>query len=146
MDTTEAQRIVSDATKARGYWDGLAPEQIAARQVAKLAEELDEYSQYIAMPWEFESRLISLGGEARRIFDDPKRWYDCEFADEYYFPAGTTAAELAMRRRAELADLMVVLLNMAQAEQEATGVPFDIIQAACEKATADIERGVRSGS
>lgn len=135
MDTAEAQRIVSDAVKARGYWDGLTPGEIAARQTAKLVEELDEYTAYLDMPYTFDNYIMAAGDEARRTFDDVERWVDCGPA----LPRATAPA-----RRKELADMMVVLLNLAQAEAEVTGEPFDVIEAAVGKAQADISRGVRN--
>lgn len=123
------QQQVYQAVKARGYVDGWTPEQFAARQVPKLAEELAELSETVqrAYSLDFILRLRLLGEDARTNFDHVRGWHSL-----------TPVIDRA-RACAELADIVVVALCMA----EALGV--DVLSAALDKARADVGRGKRNG-
>jgi NTP pyrophosphatase (non-canonical NTP hydrolase) len=121
----------------RGYYeksngDPWTKEQLAARQVAKLTEELAELTEAIwaigqrngPAPWE-ESLWIA-GKEARMAFDGDS-WENAEVTD----------AELAA---GELADIQVVVFTLADALGE------DVLELAREKALSDVERGVREAN
>ena len=124
--------------KARGYKckpDGSAwsSEQFAARQVAKLCEELGELRRYTRQlglhdtGWPQYSKWERLLGQAaqvaRQAFDEGD-WEDA------WVVSSKKAAQ-------ELADMQVVLFCLA----DALGV--DVVELAREKAAADVERGVR---
>jgi len=116
MKTYEAQELVYRAVKMRGYVDGWQPEQFAARQVAKAAEELGEAAYAVKRigedreytKWKVAQRLA--GMVARQAFDNGPIWDDV---------------------------VMVVLLCAGEA------LEIDLIAAAAQKAEADIARGVR---
>ena len=134
------QQKVAEATARRGYLDGWSDVQLLARQCAKLQEELAELADSIDLSGNYRDRylqnLIRDAGSAARVqFDAPRdRW-------------GSSIPPLRMDRiRQELADCQVVLFNAAYALERLTGQPFDIVEAAVEKATADIERGIRNGA
>ena len=129
------QQQVAENTAARGYRDGWTAEQFAARQVCKLVEELAELSTNI---WTgsnlevisyWEQLICTAGEDARRHFDNVSRW-----------DVSSVTAETA---KSELADIQVVVFNLAAALAEITGEPFDVVQAAVDKSAADIERGKR---
>ena len=129
MKTHEAQEIICRAVRRRGYVDGWTPEQFAARQIAKAAEELAAADATMGIRDAFDinhdwRRLLLLAGStARDAFDDMDAWNDV------WLDTKTLTDELA--------DVVVVLLCAG----EALGV--DLIAAAVAKAEADIERGVR---
>lgn len=135
-----AQEQVAKNTADRGYRDGWTAEQFAARQVAKLTEELGELARYIAFGglgshslaqrMTLHVDIIGTGDQARWNFDDQDGWSICELGD----------MNIA---KSELADIQVVVFNLAHALAEITGEPFDVVQAAVEKSAADVERGVR---
>lgn len=132
MQTYDAQNLVAQAVEARGYRDGWTPEQFAARQVAKLVEETAELSQAFGhltrnqewMP--YSPALIKLGETMRAAFDCKDVW-------------DRTTLLRPENARKELADVVVVCLTLADA------LGFDVVEAAYEKATKDISRGVRNG-
>ena len=127
----KAQDRVARAVEARGYRDGWSDEQYAARQVAKLAEELGELVYFICQRWgqaqegPWEAHCVLAGQRARQEFDDPDAWNGAAIVD--YDAAAT-----------ELADIVVVAFTLA----DALGV--DVVQAAITKAERDVNRGVRS--
>jgi NTP pyrophosphatase (non-canonical NTP hydrolase) len=127
---TDYQHEIVSAVYRRGYRvrpDGTlwTDDQYAARQVAKLVEELGELVVHAgpALLQRWEHMLMSASANARRHFDDMDGWESVAVGRE-------AAAE-------ELADLQVVIFNMA----DALGV--DVLELALEKARGDIERGVR---
>jgi len=144
MDDLESiQRRIYDAVVRRGYRDGWTAEQFAARQVAKVAEELGELARHVhidhgdggsdhsTLAW---SLTIS-AREGRRIFDDTDcnghRWARTSVID-------------ARSALAELADIMVVACCMAEALGElCPDMDTDLMRAALQKADADVTRGVR---
>jgi hypothetical protein len=133
------QDQVEAAVKARGYHEGYNEKQLLARNVAKLLEETMEFTVGLYLDFdEFKRRhehaidkqITDLGSKARKKFDDPTAWENVRLKSD---PA-------AMRK--EAADLQVVLFQIASRLEQIDGEPFDIIQAAVEKATADVSRGI----
>lgn len=123
----DPQTAVAQAVAARGYRDGWTPEQFLARQFPKLIEELGEASE--CLTWdELHNVFQEIGEVCRLMFDDRESWEPMQ-------PTITDKAALGD----ELADVLVVLFCMA----DIAGV--DVIQAAVNKATSDIKRGVRNG-
>jgi NTP pyrophosphatase (non-canonical NTP hydrolase) len=125
-----AQEIVAANVAARGYRDGWTAEQFVARQLAKLTEEIGEAVEQVH-PGEAPSALyrwFDHAGDAykaaRRVFDTPDLWRKTYIID----PNAV---------RSELADMLVVLFAAAQA------LDFDAVQAAIDKSSADVARGVR---
>ena len=125
------QAEVARYVKERGYWDGLEPDALVCRHVAKLVEELAEVSEElyhtiiaedIKGNWWFTAYLA--GRQARLEFDNLDAWPRYKILSKE-------------RMAAELADLQVVLFSMS----EVLGI--DVIEMAREKARADVERGVR---
>jgi NTP pyrophosphatase (non-canonical NTP hydrolase) len=134
------QDDVAAAVCDRGYYekpngDPWTKEQLAARQVAKLTEELGELSYYIprcVMGWarrssDWEMGLRLAARRAREDFDNPKAWGEAEVLHS------DAAAE-------ELADIQVVVFTLADA------LDVDVLELAREKALSDVERGVREAS
>lgn len=76
----------------------------------------------------------------RRSLDEAG--YDAKWAFDNYEWTNTTIADLDQAKK-ELADIQVVVFCLAEALAEMTGRPFDVTRAAFDKATQDIERGVR---
>lgn len=134
----DAQRQVAESVAKRGYRDGWTAEQFLARQVCKLVEELAELTLTIAkvwpggrLYWPWQQIIDKAGLAARLSFDDPAEWHDVAVMD---------LAAL----KSEAADMQVVLFNIAAAIGELEGgQPFDVVQAAVDKATRDEARGVR---
>jgi NTP pyrophosphatase (non-canonical NTP hydrolase) len=137
QNIVNAQARVAEATRRRGYREGWTAEQFLARQVAKLQEELAE----MAMGVHFDAGTSSTGAEAdvmiagrscRELFDRGN-WSRAKLSPAFSLDY----------LRGEIADLQVVLYNLADALGEIAGEPFDVAAAAVEKATADERRGVR---
>ena len=124
------QQIVAANVAARGYRDGWTQEQFVARQLAKLQEEVSEAAISICTinspkklrRWIMES--VRAGIRARYAFDTPELWRNTSVVDPDAL-------------RSELADMQVVILAAAQA------LDFDVVQAAIDKSSADVARGVR---
>jgi len=138
-----AQQAVAAAVAIRGYREGYTAHQFAARQVAKLAEELLEVAEHMAWPAYPETNTNSnikamlgdidtAGTMAKRVFNNPDSWAD-----------QPDSAVDPLPMIAELADLQVAIFCLAGALAEITGQPVDIVALARDKATADIDRGVR---
>ena len=133
------------ATEKRGYKSGWSPVQFLARQVCKLQEELGELADlfenmpvadvpiFSTVNLNLDYIITQTGKKARKAFDRTAAWERVSSIDY----------EDVEQTKKELADLQVVLFNAAGAIEDITGQPFDIIQAAVEKAEADIKRGVR---
>lgn len=126
IDTEVLQSIVFGSVKARGYVDGYPPHVFAARQAAKLQEEVSEYADFCKLPTRLQTDITVAGAQARTSFDMTKVWRDTGCFDR-------DAACL------ELADIVVVALCAAEA------LGFDVLEGALRKAGADITRGVRNG-
>ena len=129
----QPQEKIYNAVVARGYHEGLSEQEFAAKQVAKMQEELGELAQFVTVnladeePW-WVIEISDIANKCRKIFDCCS-WRDVSFSAQH--------AEL------ELADVAVVVLLLAGTISRITGQPFDVVQAAVEKAEADVERGVR---
>lgn len=126
-----AQQMIAANVAARGYVNGWTQEQLIARQLAKLAEELGEASYsidfgvlYLKHGWLMD--LLWTAEGAKQAFDDPQRWHDITIVD-------------LDNVRSELADMLVVLMTAAEA------LEFDILQAAIDKSATDVTRGIRNG-
>lgn len=124
------QYDVFAAVRQRGYLNNWTPEQLAARQIAKLAEELAELADAVGglnhMDGDWLTALRTAGALARRAFDDHERWQTV-ICDPLVVDA-------------ELPDVMVPALVLAQI------VGLDLMNAARAKAIADRARGVRNGA
>ena len=124
------QQDVAQYVKDRGYHDGLDSDQLACRHVAKLAEELGEiaievdYRTFADGHLHWGEYVNRARWEARSEFDDLDAWRRYRIIDRE-------------QMKAELADLQVVILSMAEV------MGFDVLATALEKAQADVERGVR---
>ena len=126
-------REIYAAVVQRGYREGWTAEQFAARQVAKLAEELGELIGCIhagskERVWEW----LALRGAAiaREVFDE-STWKHAEIEDPY------SAIE-------ELADIVVVCCCLAEALMEfEPDLQVDLLELALQKAKRDRSRGVR---
>lgn len=132
FDPSDLQAQVADAVALRGYRSGWSAEQFVTRQVAKLQEELAEMAHVAYLPSPLDDMVTDAGACARSAFDDKGAWSSAlAKVDDYE------------ALRDEAADVMVVLLTLAEAIGEATNNPFDILSAALQKAEADTKRGVR---
>lgn len=118
-----AQEIVAANVAARGYLAGWTQSQAAARQVAKATEELAELAQAIDGAEWFTDALRIAGGRARAMFDSPEAWDGVEF-DPFI-------------AHYEIADVIVPVLTLASLLQT------NVLQAAIDKSSADVARGVR---
>ncbi len=118
-----AQEIIAANVAARGYMDGFLLGPLAARQIAKLCEELAELAGAINadMPW--IDYLKHAGYHARLAFDDKAAW-----------DGVTLNVDIA---EAELPDVAVPLFVLADVMR------MDVGQAAIDKSVADVARGVR---
>ena len=121
-----AQTMAAANVAARGYRDGWTAEQFVARQLCKLTEELAEgaFNALLDPYSEWLSALRDAGLLARKAFDRRGIWDGASIGD-------------ADALRAELTDMMVVLLAAADA------LGFYILPAAIEKSSQDVARGVR---
>ena len=127
-----AQEIVAANVAARGYRDGWTVDEFVARQLAKMQEELGEAIEHTDCNDEPQNRLFILlsnnatmaGERGKAAFDDKGCW------------TGVMIRGLDALR-SELADMLVVLFAAAQA------LDFDVVQAAIDKSSADVARGVR---
>ena len=122
----DAQDTVAANVAARGYRDGWTQEEFVARQLAKLTEELAEAFWYVhgIEQTDIAANIPDIGESARQAFDDASVWSKARI----YQPDAL---------RAELTDMMVVLLAAADA------LGFYILPAAIEKSSQDVARGVR---
>ena len=121
------QRQVCDAVKARGYWN-LPNRSFAARQLAKLVEEVAELADALAIssPPTWLRALRVAGKLARQAFDSQTLWMDADIDAE--------------SAKAEIADVQVVLFCLAET------LGLDVAQEALRKSKADVKRGVRDGN
>ena len=117
--------------KARGYLGGWTDEQIVARQIVKLIEELGEATEAVSVQldgaedsalFRLLSRMFDLGRDARAVFDTREGW-----------DVLVNWTDL----RHELADVAVPLAVAAETAH------IDLMRAAERKAMADVKRGVR---
>jgi len=127
----ETQRAIVEAVKARGYLDGWTPEQLGARQVVKLVEEVVELQGCIGIvkygDKDLDRLLCDAQTVARRVFDRG----DC------------TQVEIPEDAVKEAADCYVVLAVLTHALEQMLGREIDLEALALAKATGDVKRGVR---
>ena len=119
-----AQEIVAANVAARGYRDGWTAEQFLARQLCKFQEELGEAVGHVTLNFVGWSLPPEAGRQSRQLFDLGYPWRKVEIDD-------------LDALRSELADMLVVLFAAAAA------LDFDVVQAAIDKSSADVARGVR---
>ncbi len=124
-----AQQTIAQAVIDRGYREGHTPHQYAAHHLAKLQEEVGELNAAINHRTSVRNGIEQIAHLARIEFD---HW---DWTHGYVSDLNTA--------KAELADVVVTALSMAQALADITGEPFDVVQAAVDKATGDVSRGVR---
>lgn len=129
----QPQEKVYNAVVERGYHGGLTEQEFAVKQVAKLGEEFGELTDFVktvidSPPW-WTYHIRMMAQDCRLAFDKMGNWRNVKI------DAGNSAAELA--------DVAVVVLLLSETISRITGQPFDVIQAAVEKAEKDVERGVR---
>jgi len=104
MNTDKAQAAIFAALVDRGYTDDLTSEQLAARQVAKMLEEVLEATDHITgFSPRVCSLILTLHAAVREEFDDLARWQEqgsiCDHQGLEY----------------ELCDVGVTLANAAEA-------------------------------
>lgn len=124
------QQAIVEAVGQRGYFDGYTEDQLAARQLVKMLEELCEALQAVNAE-DVDLHLLiqqtaSLGKWARAVFDVPSLF------DDVLVDFGALGAEFC--------DLVVPLAVLADVLE----VP-DMMAAGYRKAQADVARGVRNG-
>lgn len=124
------QMAIVAAVRERGYLDGYTEDQLAARQLVKLLEELCEALQCIHTDDPILAALVAnaaiYGKSARAVFDIPSLF------DGVTVDFGELGAEFC--------DLVVPLAVLGQV----LDVP-DMMAAGYRKAQADVARGVRNG-
>lgn len=131
------QAAIFNSVKDRGYYDqGLTLEEVGARQMAKLAEELGEAAHagiYAPRSQTFSGVFADLRDWGRDKFGVISLWKEASI---------DTGDELGK----ELADIAVVLFNLSEVYSQlrlADGKePFSLIEAALKKSKADAKRGV----
>lgn len=136
----DPQSKVYEAVKKRGYRDGWTPEQYLARQIAKMVEELIELKLTISIQHPGDS--LSNPEWYHRLNINIQQYARCAF-DNYGTGEWFVDIHDLKQAKKEAADLQVVLFQIAEAIGEIDGKPFDVVQAAVDKAQKDIERGVR---
>jgi hypothetical protein len=104
-----------------------------------MQEELGELTLWIL---DFENDRVArdielLGEDCRFSFSLTTTWQKTPTA------IGAKAKNDPDLLRQEIADMQVVLFNMATAIEEITGKPFDVVQTAVDKSRSDVKRGVR---
>lgn len=137
MTFRDVARQIYAAVEARGYTRGWTRQQLIARQLVKLAEEVGEASQYAILDPEM------LGDQPRNAFD----WHVdrlAVLARERFNAAdwewcGTVSDFDELNIADELADVYVVVCMLAHL------LGVDVQSRALDKAQADIARGVRNG-
>lgn len=126
---TDQQKVYTQ-TVLRGYREGWTPEQFLARQISKLAEELAEVVYCVrGLDTNLVLAILHAGAIAREQFDNRNFWSD--------------NIEIRPEVQSEIADLQVVVFNLAESLAEITGKAFNVSEAAVEKSSADKKRGVR---
>ena len=142
MDSYELQAAVVAAVQARGYWNGYTPEQVLARQLGKLAEEIGEAAALVTgspttyLPLRSDVgapalQALHLVGLAMRGAFDRGDWSHVQAVGD------------AERLWSEICDLGVVWLNLVGAWNAWQGAERDGMAGAHAKACADVRRGVR---
>lgn len=129
---SDPQETVYNAVAARGYTKDLTDEQFLAKQPVKAIEELYELFKGIDLGIEEPAWVWHL----RRSAIFAKKHFD-------YGNFSNASIQSMDGVEEELVDLQVVILCAAQAISRIRGRKFNIVAAAVDKATQDIERGVR---
>ena len=127
----KTQKAIVKEVDSRGYLKGWPPDELGARQVVKLVEEMGELSAAVRYhdpdcDW-MEADLLEAAKCARLAFDGG----DCGFI----FDADTAVKEAA--------DCYVVLSVLTHALEQMLGRDIDLEALALQKATGDVARGVR---
>lgn len=127
------QNRITAAVARRGYRDGWLPGQFLYRQMAKLGEEYAEAFALVSsnMPGAMNMIVETLGDMGKWHFDHGYWTENYISHDELHALVG------------ELSDMQVVMANAISAIEELLDERIDLMRLACEKAEADIERGVR---
>ncbi len=130
------QSEIVEAVRKRGYLEGWSKEQLAARQVMKLAEELRE----LLLIADGELSSDEYGDDVfERIKDAQDKIDYAGRAAKYAFDKGDCGTIISDDdAKKELFDIIVVCSILAYA----LGVD-DMMQGALDKANADVKRGVR---
>jgi NTP pyrophosphatase (non-canonical NTP hydrolase) len=131
MDSREARDIITRNVARRGYRKGWTLDQFIARNIAKLQEELAEASEHVRGDGFLGDVIWRAGRAARGTFDLHEAWSGAVVTDPE-------------KLREELADVMVVILNMAAVVEELTGRDYDVVWEAVRKSQEDVARGVRA--
>ena len=117
-------RAIHANVDARGYLAGWDSDQLVARQMAKMVEELAEACDQLRLPRGLAEAIYDTGALARQYFDAPEAWEGAGVADVDRFLA-------------ELADVAVVLAVAAAT------INGNVLSDALAKAKRDAGRGVR---
>jgi len=132
MQTHEAQTAIFECLVERRYTVGLTAEQLTARQVCKMLEEVCEAARHVeGFSGPTDELIGKLHAAVKAEFDDLARWQNYGCIRSYD------------GLKAELPDVAVTLANTAEALTFADEYSFDVMAAAVDKATADVTRGVR---
>jgi hypothetical protein len=117
-------RAIHANVDARGYLAGWDSDQLVARQMAKMIEELAEACEQLRLPRGLAEAIYDTGALARQYFDTPEAWDGAGVADVDRFLA-------------ELADVAVVLAVAAAT------INGNVLSDALAKSARDAGRGVR---
>lgn len=130
-DRTQAR--VARAVAQRGYRAGWTPAQFLVRQVVKLQEELGEVVEALGwrVPIYVATRILVAADAARLEFRIGNDW-----------PQEIPEREVLEQVRAEVADLQVLIFNLAETLGVMLHERVDSEREALEKAERDVERGV----
>ena len=132
-----AQQEVFNAVKTRGYVDDWTMRQFMSRQVAKLQEELGELAEICLNGSSSLSRDMLITAEVAKIAFNYK-------GHDFWEDAAVNITMSSFKQvRKELTDMQVVLFCLSEATVKYSGTMFDVVEAAVEKSTSDIERGAR---
>jgi hypothetical protein len=132
------QTIATNVLIRRGYGLDFTPEEVLARNVVKLVEELGEVAPLLDLPGDFGARLQAMGQEARSIFDHMDGWDQAGIHAQNPMERNLNTRLLAE----ETMDLLIVLACMVSAlSKVAPHIP--LLDRALLKSVHDIRRGVR---
>jgi hypothetical protein len=130
-----AQKQVGHLLFSRGYTSKHATAWVV-KSYLKMLEEVCELGRLLPIAPELREELGMVEKWAKEDFDTAVRQGD------KYDPVISGSRRLAIEQ--EAADVQVTVFDLANGIGVMTGVGFDISAAAIDKATADIERGVRT--
>lgn len=146
------QNQVASAIKARGY-TSKEPTAHAVKAALKMMEEamdvLIALDVVTADDTEVLESYLYHARSPRTQMKALKNWFGERFdrtvrqGDDYKpLLTGSQRRKLAN----ELADVQVTVFDLADAIQDLTGTPYDVVAEAVAKATADVQRGVRTAA